>query len=156
MRAMWRTDISPAVPALRNKTHADAASNRRPGWLGQVDMRAGPKREPERKKLPALRAKTPSGRVQEFFRRFLRHVKGDLAGKPLKLAPWAVKDLIEPIFDQQLPDKSRQIRTCYCEVPRKNAKSTLAAGLGLYLLYADNEPGPEIVSAASDRDQAAI
>jgi phage terminase large subunit-like protein len=41
-------------------------------------------------------------------------------------------------------------------VPRKNGKSSLAAGIALCLLYTDDEPGAEIYSAAADRDQAAI
>ena len=50
----------------------------------------------------------------------------------------------------------RQYRTAYVEIPRKNGKTTLAAGLALYLLFADNEPGAEVVSAAADREQASI
>lgn len=50
----------------------------------------------------------------------------------------------------------RKYRTLFLEIPRKNGKSTFGAGLGLYLLAADNESGPEIYSAAGDREQAAI
>jgi phage terminase large subunit-like protein len=39
-------------------------------------------------------------------------------------------------------------------VPTHN--STLCAGIALYLLHADREPGAEIYSAAADREQAAI
>ena len=39
---------------------------------------------------------------------------------------------------------------------RKNGKSTLSAGIGLYLLVADGEQGAEIYSAATTRDQARI
>ena len=41
-------------------------------------------------------------------------------------------------------------------MPRKNGKTSLVAGLGLYLLLADGEPGAEIYSAAADREQAGI
>lgn len=41
-------------------------------------------------------------------------------------------------------------------MPRKSGKSTLAAGIALYLLFADGEPGAEVYSAAADREQAAI
>ena len=40
--------------------------------------------------------------------------------------------------------------------PRKNGKSTLSAGIALYLLVADGEQGAEIYSAATTRDQARI
>jgi phage terminase large subunit-like protein len=39
---------------------------------------------------------------------------------------------------------------------RKNGKSTIAAGIGLYLLLGDGEPGSEVYSAATKRDQAKI
>ena len=50
-------------------------------------------------------------------------------------------------------DHYRRFRTAHLEVARKNGKSTLVAGIGLYLLVADNEPGAEIYSAATKRDQ---
>ncbi len=50
----------------------------------------------------------------------------------------------------------RRYRTAYNEVSRKNGKSTLGAGIGLYLLDADGEPGAEVYSAATVKDQAKI
>jgi phage terminase large subunit-like protein len=41
-------------------------------------------------------------------------------------------------------------------VPRKNAKSTLAAAAVLYMLVADGESGAECYSAATSRDQAKV
>ena len=41
-------------------------------------------------------------------------------------------------------------------MPRKNGKSTLAAGIALKLLFADKEPGSGCYSAAADREQARI
>jgi phage terminase large subunit-like protein len=119
-------------------------------------MKAGPKALPPATKLPRLRAKTPSGRMVEFCRRFLTHMKGSKAGSPLVLAPWQVKGIIRPLFDTRLPDGRRQYRVCYVTMPRKQGKSTLGAAIALYLLYADGELGAEIVSAAADTDQARI
>lgn len=42
------------------------------------------------------------------------------------------------------------------EIPKKNGKSALASGIGLYLLAGDREAGAEVYSAAADRDQAGI
>jgi phage terminase large subunit-like protein len=50
----------------------------------------------------------------------------------------------------------RRFRRAYLEVARKNAKSTLAAGLALYMLSADGEEGAQVWSAATKRDQAKI
>ena len=60
------------------------------------------------------------------------------------------------LFGWRRQDGLRRFRTAYCAVPRKNGKSTLSAGLGLYLLVADGEQGAEVYSAATSRDQARI
>ena len=60
------------------------------------------------------------------------------------------------LFGWQRTDGLRRFRTAYCAVPRKNGKSTLSAGIALYLLVADGEQGAEIYSAATTRDQARI
>jgi phage terminase large subunit-like protein len=93
----------------------------------------------------------------EFFRKFLVHIKGEWAGRPLDLAKWQEDEVIRPLFGwKRKSDNLRRYRTCYVEIPRKNGKSTLGAGIALYLLFCDGEPGAEIYSAAGDRDQAAI
>lgn len=99
---------------------------------------------------------TEAKKVATFFCQLLSHVKGEWAGQPLELAKWQYRDIIRPLFGSLLPDGRRQYRTCYVELPRKNGKSTLAAGIALYLLFADREPGAEVVSAAADREQASI
>lgn len=95
-------------------------------------------------------------RAAGFFERFLRHVKGEWAGRPFALLPWQRDEIIRPLFGMKRPDGTRRYRTAFIEVPRKQGKSTTAAGIGLYLLFADGEPGAEIYSVAGDRDQAAI
>jgi phage terminase large subunit-like protein len=90
-----------------------------------------------------------------FFGRYLTHVKGEWAGQPLELQDWAYDDIIRPIFGT-IRDGVRQYRRAYIEVPRKNAKSTIASGVALYMLLADNEPGAEVYSCAADREQARI
>ncbi len=95
-------------------------------------------------------------RASEFFERFLRHGKGEWAGQPFRLMDWQRDDIIRPLFGWKRPDGTRRYRRVYVEIPRKNGKSHLAAGVGLYLTFADNEPGAEVYSAASDREQAAI
>jgi len=90
-----------------------------------------------------------------FFERLLVHVKGEWAGQPFLLLPWQ-KKIVRDVFGWKRPDGTRRYRTVYIEVPRKNGKSNLAAGLALYMLFLDDEPGAEIYSAAADTDQAAI
>lgn len=50
----------------------------------------------------------------------------------------------------------RRFRIAYTEVPRKNAKSTIAAGVGIACETLDGEPGAEVYSAATTREQARI
>jgi phage terminase large subunit-like protein len=79
------------------------------------------------------------------------------------LEPWQRDEIIRPLFGWKrvradLPRERwpRRYRTVYVEVPKKNGKSTLAAGLALYLLFADGEDGAEVYGAAGDKDQARI
>jgi phage terminase large subunit-like protein len=94
--------------------------------------------------------------VKRFFERCLTHQQGNLAGHSFALSEWQFTDIIQPLFGTIRADGLRQYRTSYIEIPRKNGKSTLCAGIALYLLLADPEQGAEIVSAAADREQASI
>jgi phage terminase large subunit-like protein len=100
--------------------------------------------------------KAEADRAEKFFPAFLRHVKGEWAGQPIELMPWMRDQIIRPMFGWKRRDGTRRYKQVYIEVPRKNAKSTLCAGVGSYLLFCDKEPGAEVYSAAADRDQAAI
>ena len=91
-----------------------------------------------------------------FIERFCKHSKGKWAGKPVLLELWQ-KALLSALFgfvDRET--ERRQYRELLLIVARKNGKSTLAAGIGVYMLMADGESGPEIYSAATKRDQAKI
>ena len=95
----------------------------------------------------------------KFFR-FLRHSKGEWAGAVVELQPWQ-QFRVGSVFgwmreDPETGEVLRRFRTAYNEVARKNGKSTEAAGIGLYMLDADGEPGAEVYSAATRRDQARI
>lgn len=92
--------------------------------------------------------------VLDFFR-FLRHSKGEWAGQEFSLEPWQ-QWLLATLFGWKRADGFRRFRTAYVEVPRKNGKTTMAAGIGLYLLVADGEPGAEVFTAATKRDQARL
>lgn len=90
------------------------------------------------------------------FIELLPHVKGDWAKRHelIELAPWQVF-VISSIFGWVDKDTGcRRFRVAYTEVPRKNAKSTLAAAISLYMLSADGEQGAEVYCAASHREQA--
>ena len=50
----------------------------------------------------------------------------------------------------------RKYQYLYLEIPKKNGKSEIAAGLGTYHLFADGETNGEIYLVAADRDNAGI
>lgn len=96
-------------------------------------------------------------RVCAFFPRFLRHVKGELAGEPLHPPAWFLERVLRPVFGwKRADDGFRRFRTVFLFVARKNAKSTLGAGVATYCTFADGEKGAEVYSAAADREQAGI
>jgi phage terminase large subunit-like protein len=94
-------------------------------------------------------------RALDFFPGYLTHVKGGKGGTPFELEPWQVA-LTANIFGWIRPDGMRRYRTVFLYVPRKNGKTPWAAGVLLYLLLDDDEPGMELYSAATDKDQAAL
>lgn len=90
-----------------------------------------------------------------FFAEFLRHSKGEWAGKPVELSGWQ-RFVVGSVHGWKRADGTRRFRTVYEEVPRKNGKSTKLAGVGLDMLLCDGEPGAEVYAAATKRDQARI
>ncbi len=97
---------------------------------------------------------TMAGVAIAFFG-MLRHWKGEWSGRRVQLEPWQ-QFVIWSLFGWRRADGTRRFRTGYLEVARKNGKTTMAAGVGLLLMVADGEPGAEIYSAATKRDQARI
>lgn len=90
-----------------------------------------------------------------FFERYLKHTKGQWAGQPFKLLEWQ-RALVRTIFGWKRADGTRRFRVVYVEVPRKNGKTGLAAGIALYLAFCSGEVGAEVYCAASEKAQAAI
>ena len=90
-----------------------------------------------------------------FFEEFLTLTKGRWYGQPFELLDFQ-REIIRNIFGTLNDDGTRQYRTVYIEMPKKNGKSPIAAGIALYLLVADGELGAEIALAAADKEQAGI
>ncbi|GAA4100875.1 terminase large subunit [Nonomuraea soli] len=99
-------------------------------------------------------------RVDRVLKAFslLRHTKGKWAGKPLTPDPWQIAYVIAPVFGWIKKNRAgtwvRVVRDLYVDVPRKNGKSTLCGGLGIYMTAADGEGGAEVIAAATTKDQA--
>jgi phage terminase large subunit-like protein len=99
--------------------------------------------------------KEAASKAINFIEMFCTHTKGELTGSPLLLEDWQ-KKIIGDLFGWKQENGLRKYRTAFIEVPRKNGKSTLCAAIGLYMLFADDERGSEVYSAAGDRAQAGI
>lgn len=85
----------------------------------------------------------------------LKHTKGRWRGVPFELLPWQ-DTIIRDIFGTVKENGYRQYNTAYVEIPKKNGKSELAAGIALYMTCGDGEWGAEVYGCASDRQQASI
>lgn len=83
------------------------------------------------------------------------HTKGIWQGKPFILLPWQ-ETIIRDIFGIVKEDGSRQFKTAYVEIPKKNGKSELAAAIAIYLFFFDHEAAAEVYGCAADRQQASI
>jgi phage terminase large subunit-like protein len=96
-------------------------------------------------------------RVCDIIRRF-PHVRGDWArdGRKLELEPWQCFIVCNVFGWKVTATDKRRFRTVYIEVPRKNAKSTLTAAIGNYMLACDGEHGAQVVSAANAIHQAKL
>lgn len=87
----------------------------------------------------------------------IRHVKGELAGKLLKLEEWQKNEIIRPLFGwKKRQDGTRKFSSAYVEVPKKSGKSFLAASMAAIFLDIDKEGGSEIVGVAWGRKQASL
>ncbi|WP_423408029.1 terminase large subunit [Heyndrickxia sp. MSNUG] len=92
----------------------------------------------------------------EFVENFCKHSKGKMGGKPFILELWQ-KAMTAALFGfVHKIDQTRKYREFILIVARKNGKSAWGSAVALYMLAADGEPGPEIVSAATKKDQAKI
>lgn len=94
-------------------------------------------------------------RVFEYFHEVLRLSAGEFEGKPFILAP-PQQFIVGSLFGWKNASGYRRFRTAYVEMGKGNAKSPLAAGIGLYMMGPDKEPRAEIYAAAFNRDQAKV
>lgn len=92
--------------------------------------------------------------IIDFFQ-FIHHLKGEWAGHPIELEPWQQFGLWVA-FGWMRADGTRRFRFFYLEVARKNGKTTEAAGIGLYLAFADGEMGADVYACATKKEQAKI
>jgi phage terminase large subunit-like protein len=96
-----------------------------------------------------------AGRALRFFPRILRLNGGQFEGKPFELGAWQAF-IAGSIFGWTDSDGLRRFQVAYVETGKGNGKSPFAAGVGLYMMVADDEARAEVYAAASTRDQAMV
>ena len=86
----------------------------------------------------------------------LRHYTGKHAGNRFILEPWQ-NFIIASVYGFKYKSNNlRVVRSVYLEMARKQGKSALASGLGLYHFIFDKEMNAEVYLAANSKDQARI
>ena len=93
------------------------------------------------------------------FIEWLPHSKGRWARKKelIRLEPWQVFIICATFgWIHKAGERKglRRFRVLFVVVPRKNGKSALSAGIGLYMFCADEEFGAEVYSGATNAKQA--
>lgn len=94
-------------------------------------------------------------RVAKFIQ-LLPHTKGRWASKRqmIGLEDWQVFSVCIPFGWKRRDNDSRRFRVILVFVPRKNGKSIIAGGIGVYMFCADGEFGAEVYSGATTEKQA--
>ncbi|RUS47556.1 terminase large subunit [Cohnella sp. AR92] len=92
----------------------------------------------------------------EFIENFCKHSKGKWGGRPIDLELWQKAFLAATFGFVHAIEGTRKYREVMLVVARKNGKSTIASGIGLYLQIADGEPGSEVYAVATKKDQAKL
>ena len=93
--------------------------------------------------------------ILEFAENYCRHSKGKFGGKPVQLELWE-KAHLATVFGFVDIEGNRKYRESLLIVGKKNGKSLLASVVGLYMLTADGEMGPEVYAVATKKDQSKI
>jgi len=76
-------------------------------------------------------------------------------GELIVLEEWQKELILRPLFYDLLPDGRRRYTLALVGMPKKNGKSTLAAGIGLWFCFAGESHG-EVIIAANNLDQASL
>lgn len=99
---------------------------------------------------------TRADRPIAFIERFCKHSKGEWSGRSVTLELFQ-KAYIQALYGFVDRDtRCRQYRESFFLVARKNGKSTMLAGLALYMLTSDGEGGAEVYSTATKYAQARL
>ena len=96
------------------------------------------------------------GRLATFSERYCRHVKGPLAGQPVRFEDWLAEDLALAL---RLDSRERRVyNDVFLSYAKKHSKTLTTTCVGLFEMSPFQYPrgGPENVSLAGTKDQARL
>jgi phage terminase large subunit-like protein len=96
-------------------------------------------------------------KVVKFVEKYLYHWEDKWRGTPIVLEPWQ-KFILQQIYGWMSKDTGlRRVRKVFVEIAKKNSKTTIAAMISLYHLFADERvKTPKVFVGANNEDQAKI
>jgi phage terminase large subunit-like protein len=98
---------------------------------------------------------TAALRAIEFFPDVLRLSEGQFDTLEFHLHP-SQQFIVGSLFGWKRRDGTRRFRRAYIEQAKGSGKSPLAAGIGMYLLMADQEKGAQVYAAAANMATANV
>lgn len=93
--------------------------------------------------------------IINFIQEYCHHSKGKMGGQKIVLELWE-KAMLATAFGFIDIDGNRKYQRTVLIIGKKNGKSLIGSAVSLYLLIADQEPGPEVYAVATKKDQAKI
>lgn len=137
----------------------EAAGDKARRKHGKLMRRAGKRflddlKKAKRKGAPFVFDADQANDACEFIE-LLPHVEGVWDTPTIKLHPSQVFFVVQ-LFGFRKHDGTRRFTSALFAVARKAGKSTLAAGILLYCMCVENEPGAQVISAATTGSQARI
>ena len=143
------SNLLPTCQPCHNAIEAEAQGHEtdRPHVSGMLDIVADDEFE-----FDADAAERPI----RFIERYMQHYEGRFAGQPFMLEP-VQKQIIRDVYGwKERATGYRRFSQVWFEAAAGAGKSPLLAALGLYGLMADNEPGAQVYSVASNFSQARV
>lgn len=95
-------------------------------------------------------------RAVKFIETYPHHYEDRWSGEPFRLLDWE-RQVVRDLFGWKRRDNHRRrFREAYIEIAKGNGKSPLLSVIGLYAVMAEGEEGAQVLSAATDYQQANV
>ena len=148
-------DYVAIADAFARDALSDTDQDRHCHWVRQAASRyLKDRRRAAKSGGPFKFSKIHANDVCDFIEK-LPHVEGRWETETIVLHPAHVFFLVN-LFGFRNHDGTRRFTSALLATARKNAKSTIAAAVLLYCLCCEDEPGPQVISAATTGSQARI